>query len=182
MKEILLTKGQVALVDDDDYEKLSQFKWVARWNKATQSYYGFRRGSRKGSGPKRVSRTGKEYYALGPNIHMHREIMSPVPDGMEVDHVNRNTLDNRKENLRHASHAQNNYNRPGNEFAKVPFKGVTQSYRCKTFFSRIRKDGVNHYLGSFKTPVEAAMAYNEAAKRLHGEFAYLNPIPAEEAA
>ena len=105
---------------------------------------------------------------------MHRDILKP-PDHLCVDHINHNGIDNRRANLRLATHRQNSYNRI--HFTKNPsskYKGVSFRKRTKKWDAKIRYDGKNKHIGSFKDEIEAAKAYDEAAKKYQGEFAALN--------
>jgi hypothetical protein len=105
-------------------------------------------------------------------VQMHFEVM-----GCMCDHKNHNTLDNRKDNLRPCTTAQNNLNRPGNKGSKSGYKGVTLNNGKgghNIWRVRIQIDGKSTFLGRFHTPEEAAHAYDEAAKIYHGEFAHLN--------
>jgi len=109
------------------------------------------------------------------SIRLHHFVLGHPPAGMQVDHINRNALDNRRCNLRLATPSQNCQNKP-------PGMGRTRKGIRKGRFgwiARVRTKAGRIYLGTFKTEIEAARAYNEAAKRLHGEFAWLNPIPDE---
>ena len=157
MKDIELTQGKVALVDDEDYEYLKQSKWYAH-------------NQRDG-----------ECYAMGGRgkIYMHRLIMG-TPKGMYTDHINGNGLDNRKENLRVCTNAQNLMNRPKSKINTTGYKGVTISKyrdRINTYIrAQININGKNKFLGFHKTPELAAKAYNKAAIKYHGEFAQLNEI------
>ncbi len=105
-------------------------------------------------------------------IYMHR-LITNAPYGLLVDHINGDCLDNRKANLRLATNAQNNYNkRPLNSFSK--YKGVFFIRKEKRWTATI---GLNHkkiYLGNFKDEIKAAKAYDTAAKKYYGQFAYLN--------
>lgn len=111
------------------------------------------------------------YIAIVPEtraLHLHRLIV----DFEIVDHINRNRLDNRKANLRSATHGQNMVNTGPQKRNRSGYKGVyinKKSYRV-----RITSNGKSVYIGTYKTAVEAALAYDEAAKKYHGEFAYLN--------
>lgn len=148
--------GMVALVDEQDFEMLTS---------AARSW-GFHK--HKGYALGRVG---------GRLVWMHRVIMNP-PKGMEVDHINGNKLDNRRSNLRLCTRAENakNIGAPINN--KTGYKGVWYVPRLKNkYVSAIGKDGHLRHLGCYPTPEAAAAAYNEAAKRLHGEFARLNVIP-----
>ena len=156
MKQIPLTQGKFALVDDADYEYLSQWKWryisgyAVRWDD---------------------SRPGRERGL----ISMHREVMH-APDGMQVDHINGNGLDNRRENLRICTHAQNMQNTGKHASNTSGFKGVFLDKTCKskTWRAQIRIPGHRISLGSFTDPESAARAYDAKARELHGEFANTN--------
>jgi hypothetical protein len=108
---------------------------------------------------------------------MHRLIMDN-PEGLDVDHKNGNGLDNRKCNLRSCSRLENNLNRAKRSDNTTGFKGVIIDKRKtgEKFLSRICMDGNTFLLGYFKTAIEAAKSYNEAAIKFHGEFARLNVI------
>jgi hypothetical protein len=157
MKEIKLTRDQVALVDDEDYEYLNQFKWQAY--KGERTYYACRH-TRKGDVEREI---------------MHRVIMN-TPKGMEVDHIDHNGLNNQKYNLRNCTRSQNQSNRISC-VGTSKYLGVVISSKG-LFKGRIEAsltaNGVIIHLGVFKTEEDAARAYDEAAKRYHGEFANLN--------
>ncbi len=161
-KAIPLSRGMFAIVDTADYEWLMQWKWHYR-----PTGYAFRAG-------KIVK--GKR----GKYIRMHRLIMNP-PDDMEIDHINMDGLDNRRGNLRICTKAENARNGIGRKKRKSKYKGVyfnkhPHHFR-KPWYSHIVCNHKIYYNGNFLTEIEAAHAYNEAAKRLHGEFARLNVIP-----
>ncbi len=145
MKEIQLTQGKVALVDDADYEYLSQFKWHCKKN----NY---------------VARD-----SLRKSIYMHREIMKPTAD-MVVDHIDGNGLNNQRSNLRICNKSQNGMNRQSN--AGRQFKGVYPV--GKKFVTRIQLDGEYKYIGTYETQEEAARAYDINAIVLFGRFAKTN--------
>lgn len=92
----------------------------------------------------------------------------------QVDHKNRNKIDNRISNLREATNQQNSFNRVGHSSSGL--KGVSFHKNDKTYHARISINGKCKYLGRFKIASDAAIAYNNAAKELHGEFALLNNI------
>lgn len=156
MKEIKLTKKNIAIVDDEDYEYLSQFKWSSNHGYATRN----------------ITING-----IQKTIRMHRLIANP-PDGMQVDHINGNRSDNRKENLRVCTNAQNIRNAPKQKNNKCGFKGVSIKYRKNKKYqyivAQIHSGKKNIHLGIFNTKEEAALAYNKAATKYHGEFAKLN--------
>lgn len=157
MKEIGLTRGYVALVDDDDFGRLSSHKWCATPTKA--GFYAVR-SVRREDGKSRLQ-------------GMHRVILD-AKKGELVDHVNGNTLDNRKENLRICTYSQNNINRRKERMSTSRFKGVSWDARTKTWKASVTINRKTKWLGRFQTEVEAALAYDAAAKQIHGEFAKVN--------
>ena len=154
VKEIELTKGKITIVDDKDYEWLSQYKWHALKGTNT-SYAG--RSIRNGN--------KKEHFL------MHRLILQ-VPKDFEVDHRNGNGLDNRRENLRPCTKSQNQQNRHILKGTTSRFRGVS-SNRDK-WRARIKFLQKEQHLGTFTSEEDAAEAYNTAARTYFGEFARLN--------
>ena len=164
MKEIKLTQGKVALVDDEDFEYLNQWKWCA--HKAGNTFYAVRE----------VRIEGREY-----NLSMHRLLLRlKKGDKPVVDHIDRDGLNNQRSNIRVCTTSQNMRNvKKFGEGSYSEYKGVTLNKRVNRWHARIRiAPGERLYLGSFDSDVQAALAYNEAAKKYHGEFACLNIIPA----
>lgn len=162
MKKIPLTQSQFALVDDDDCERLSKYKWHSLYNKHTDSFYAVRHVCIKES-KKTIC------------IMMHREIMN-IPKGMICDHKNHDTLDNRKHNLRICTYSQNNWNKTKSKSNPLKYKGI---YRGDNRYrATVSANNIKYYMGTFDTEEEAARAYNEKAKGLHGEYAKLNKIGA----
>jgi hypothetical protein len=160
MKEIKLTQGYTALVDDDMYEYLSDFNWYYSTGYAMRDEYS-----------KDKSKT----------ILMHRLIyeikIGEVPDGLSIDRKDRNRLNNLSENLRLATQQQNNFNRAvqsNNRHSK--FKGVKFVVETGNWKARIRIDGTETTIGTFTDEIACANAYNNYAKLLFGEFAYLNDV------
>lgn len=149
MKEIKLTQGKVAIVDDSDHEWLSQYSWSF----AKVGY---------------AARGGKN---LGRRFgcYMHRQIMNPTK-GFEVDHKNGNKLDNRRSNLRICTSQQNKFNHPTHRNNKLGIKGVSLLKSGK-FLAQIMSSGRNIYLGTHKTAALAHEAYRNAATKMRGEFA-----------
>lgn len=157
-KQIPLTRGMFAIVDTEDFDKLASYSWRAKVETTTDTFYAVT-DSHKG---------GKH------SIYMHRLIMGD-PVGMYIDHINHNALDNRKENLRVVTFAQNMQNSRPSRTSKTGYKGVSVS--GKKFCASIRIKNKQIHLGTFPTPESAALAYNEVAKKEYGEFAYLNILP-----
>lgn len=154
-KAIKLTQGKITLVDDEDFEKLKEYNW--QWNKR------YVRRSVRSNGKRDA-------------ILMHRIIVNCPPD-MFVDHINGDTLDNRRCNLRICTHAENMRNyRPKKLSTSSVYKGVTWEKDRKRWRAQIKFSQKNIKLGSFENEEDAAIAYNNAAKQLFGEFAYLNEV------
>jgi len=166
MKKIPLTQGKFALVDDEDFEKVSQFKWNAYQN--GNSYYACRC-------QKQTRKT----------IYIHRAIVN-CPKGLVIDHINHNGLDNQKNNLRICTHGENLRNQFPQKGRSSQYKGVhlkkTQYKRkINTYWvAQIQHRGKKLHLGIFPTEIEAAEAYNKKAKKLFGDFFYLNDIKESE--
>ncbi|WP_161625538.1 AP2 domain-containing protein [Sporomusa ovata] len=108
---------------------------------------------------------------------MHRLLMN-CPNELEVDHVNRNKLDNRKANLRIVTRQQNTFNKGSYLDSSSRYKGVSWHRRDQLWFSQLRLNNKNHYLGSYETEEIAAAAYNHYAKVYFGEYAVLNDVDA----
>ena len=155
MKEIPLTKGYVALVDDEDYERVAQFNWHAHL--ARDTVYARRSFNRK------------------PHIYLHRFIMGIEP-GMrcDVDHQDRNGLNCQRSNLRVATHAQNIHNQKKRRDNTSGYIGVTWFRSRQKWLARVVHEGRVHVAGQFDNPEDAARAYDAMVWRLRGEFAHLN--------
>jgi hypothetical protein len=108
-------------------------------------------------------------------VLMHRVIMA-APKGLVVDHINGDTLDNRRSNLRLCTHAQNIRNRRVSKHSQSGLKGVEYDRKRKVWCARIAAFGNRIYLGSFDNPLDAASAYDAAAIKFHGEFAKTNKM------
>lgn len=158
-REISLSGGRaVAIVDECDFEFLSQWSWHS-----TQPG-----GSKDPTYAARwVIVNGKQ-----KRVYMHKQLLGAI-DGFVIDHINRNSLDNRKANLRHCTNNQNSLNRPPIPRAIVPYRGV-QKLNRGGWQAKIRHSGKKHCLGSYSTPEEAARVYDAAALAHHGVFAVLN--------
>jgi hypothetical protein len=108
------------------------------------------------------------------NMRIHHFLFGYLSEGQEYDHINRNPLDNRKENLRVCNFNQNQRNQGLRRTNTSGYKGVTKNQY--SWLAQIWENGNHFHLGSFKKKEEAALAYNAAAQRLHKDFAYLNQI------
>ncbi len=148
--------GKFALVDDADYEFLMQWEWY-------MDSWGY------------VARTIRLPNKKCKKLFMHR-IVNNTPDGLETDHINRNTIDNQKHNLRSVTSSQNKCNKPAKINTSSKHKGVAWDKRDKKWRAYIRIEKSQKYLGHFKNEIDAAMAYNQSAIKIHGEFACLNKI------
>ena len=149
MKTIPLTKGKFALVDDEDYDKLTKFPWCI-----------------SGSGKYAVRRKN------GKVVYMHREILA-ASKGKSIDHANGNQLDNRRSNLRFASISENNWN-SNHKAGLSGFRGVSWMRLAKKWQAYIHIKNKKLHLGYFHDKKAAALAHDKAARSLHGEFARLN--------
>lgn len=152
MKKLPVGRGHFALVDDDQFEELSKYRWKLMGN------------------PKR-------YYATR-TVYMHKQIMGV---DCVVDHRNHDTLDNRRENLRPSCKSSNNWNigKIPQKQGKKPtsrFKGVCKPTGTRKWLAKIRHHGRVYKLGAFENEEDAARAYNAKAKELFGDFAWLNPV------
>ena len=153
IRYIPLTRGKFAIVDAADYESLSQHKWFANGDEHRGFYAGRRVGSKL--------------------LLMHRVIMNP-PEGMVVDHIDGNGLNNRRSNLRLCTQKQNSRNAAPSRRSSSRFKGVYFNKRTRKWIATIGYNGKTIHLGSFDDEIEAARAYDRKARELFGEFAYLN--------
>lgn len=154
MREVKLTKNQVAFVDDEDFELVSKYNWQA---------------CPSGDQFKAVSKSGHDR-----TIFMHRLIMN-CPDGFVVDHINHNQLDNQKANLRICLQSENGRNRRKSFNTKTSrFKGVYWDKLTGLWRVHIRFKGKTMEVGSFVNEEIAALSYNYAAKMCFGKFAEVN--------
>ncbi len=164
MKTITLTQGYEAIVDDEDFDRLSGFKWQVLVNPKGQTIY--------------AQRTDKNR----KHVLMHREILQLTDRKIHIDHRNHDGLDNRIRNLRICSLTQNAQNRRKPRFykglpTKSKFKGVraiNDIKRKAKWQAIIQYNGKRINIGRFLTEGEARNAYNLKAKELFGEFAFTN--------
>jgi len=149
---VQLTQGQYALIDSDDVGYAARFDWFADAQRA--GFYA-KRNRKVPEGMRAVC--------------LQAELMPP-PDGMLVDHVNGNTLDNRRCNLRHATHQQNMQNRKMQSNNASGYRGVAWNKKGKVWVASIKVSGVQMHLGSFASAEEANIAYRAASALHHGKF------------
>jgi hypothetical protein len=154
MKMIPLTQGQCALVDDEDFEWLSNYKWCAYHPKRRRPGCWYAHRGIYIKGPRTIR-----------DIAMHRAILN-APRGTIVDHRDGNGLNNQRSNLRLCNGSQNGFNRAANVNSKSGLKGIIRLANG-LWTAQIR-------IGTFATKEAAIIAYNEAVIKYHGEFAYLN--------
>jgi hypothetical protein len=151
-RRIPLTRGLFAIVDAEDYPRLSRYTWFAEG-------------------------TDKNCYAVrkenGKSIKMHREIVN-APNHLVVDHIDHNGLNNRKENLRVCTFAENCRNLRSSRKKTSKFKGVHWHKGQNKWVAQISCNNKKHHLGYFTEELAAARAYDRTAVKLHKEFASLN--------
>ena len=160
MKRIALTQGKFALVDTIDFAYLNQWKWSIY--KIRQTWY--------------VKRTihGLKH----KTIYLHRVILERIgyKDFKQVDHVDGNGLNNRRKNLRPATRKQNQHNQKISIKNTSGYKGVYWNNQRKRWMAYIKLNGKQIYLGYFDNALNAAKAYNRAAKKYHKKYAKLNKV------
>ena len=161
-----LKHGKVALVDDEDYERLNKRRWQ----------YSVRAGYAVSN-----LRAGERPQNMRVQIRMHQAVLQASPE-MEVDHISRDRLDNRRQNLRRGTRSQQMGNTKLNRRNTSGYRGVSKNRNGSTWKATIGVKAAQHkklYLGNFATKEEAARAYNAAAIKHFGEFATLNDVPDE---
>jgi hypothetical protein len=151
-KFIKLANGKVTIVSPADYPKLNRYHWFALNDH--RRYYAVRVENKK-------------------LIRMHRQILN-APQGLLCDHINHDTLDNRRCNLRLCTAVENCRNRRPSRNSRSSYKGVTFHRRNKKWLARILHNGRRLHIGCYEYELDAAIAYDDTAIELFGEFAYLN--------
>lgn len=154
MTIIKAQNGAEILIDAENFDVFSRWVWRTSSGYACASLF---------------DRTTKKAF----DFKMHR-IVANTPDGFDTDHINGNTLDNRRANLRVCSHAENMRNRRTGRNNKLGLKGVHQRHGCSTFRAMIYVNRKKIDLGSFSDMAAAAEAYDRAALAYHGIFAQTN--------
>lgn len=153
-KPIELTRGKIAWIDAEDYSLVSRYRWHAKYSKG--NWYAAARVS-------------------GEIVFMHNLLLGRR-DGYEVDHEDQDGLNNQRYNLRHSTYSQNRANVKTRKDNSSGYKGVCFHPKSGRWRAYIQVNKRWKSLKSYKTPQEAALAYNTAAKEAFGEFAWLNPI------
>ena len=148
---IKLTKNKSTKVDEQDFERFGAFHWC----------YGSRQYAVRSIGPRNSQK----------QVYMHRQIMNALP-GIQVDHINGDSLDNRRANLRLVTEHQNHMNK-GKNLKRKGFKGVYKTNYGR-WYAQIMFNKKGIHLGIFRNPIDAALAYDGAAKICFGEYARLN--------
>lgn len=154
---IPLSRGQMALIDKKDFDKVKDYGWHAYFDSVGKTFYA-------------VTRTH------GIRLIMHRLILN-APDSLVVDHIDHNGLNNRRSNIRICTQSQNCMNKKGQSNSTTGYRGVSFHKRKNKFQATIMVNRKQMYLGSFNTALEASGAYQAAAKKLFGEFYYDTPEP-----
>lgn len=147
-----LSQGKVTVIDFDDFEKVRNFKWCARKSSSGNTFYACRAAN---------------------TVQLHHEIMPP-PTGMEIDHIDRDGLNNRRSNLRIVTHRQNILNRGPRRNKTSKFCGVSRHQKQQKWQAGLELFGKHIHLGSYEIEADAARAYDEAAIKYFGSFAQLN--------
>jgi len=160
------------LYDAEDEDKINAHTWCVKNVQKQRCFYVYTNVPHPDGG---ITRTGRRRRTT---LKMHRLVVD-TPKGMSTDHINGDGLDNRKQNLRICTHAENQRNRGPQKNNKSGFKGVYWQKNRKTWYARIQHNKKLLYLGCFKDKKEAAKAYDRKAIELHGEFAWLN-FPIED--
>lgn len=162
MKEIPLSQGKVALVDDEDYEELMNYNWHA--SQSDHRFYAIR--------------NVELYPGARTTVKMHRQVMRALP-GENIDHKDGDGLNNTRGNLRIATTSQNCANKRASKGSKSQYKGVSWHKQHGKWYSAICYNYKQIFIGLYTDEIEAAKAYDRKAVELFGEFAKTN-FPVEQ--
>lgn len=161
---VFLSKGKVALIDSADADRVLRRHWSVVSDRTADGHTVLGYAAHyEWSGPRRQN-----------TVYLHREIYGPIAAGNQVDHINRNTLDCRRKNLREATKAQNRQNHSGRRHNTSGYIGVCWHKGSRKWAANIRRDGRQVCVGMFGSAEEAARARDAAALELYGYFAHLN--------
>jgi hypothetical protein len=163
MKEIRLSQGKIALVDDEDFDYINQWKWYAR--KGRKTFYAARK--EKGTNARTT-------------IHMH-QVVSKVSNNVQIDHRDTNGLNNQKYNLRVVNHRQNQYNTDKPRHNTSGYKGISWDKFRNNYRVYLTVKGKFKNIGNTKSLQTATKMYNKAATQHYGEFAKLHIYKEEHA-
>lgn len=166
MIELPLSQGKIGIIDDIDAD-LAEMKWCFRATRDPDKGYVHR---------SLMIRCGSYKAIVMHRVILERSINRPLKKGEYVDHINGNSLDNRRENLRLATNSQNSCNKGAQANNACGVKGVDWHPISNKWRAAITTNGKKIHLGTFVDINDAAHAYNNAALLYHGEFARLNPI------
>lgn len=161
MKEIILTRGKVAIVDDEDFDQLSKWSWYTHISPNPNNFYAAR---------------GTMINYKNKGHMMHRQILQLNDQNLVVDHIDGNGLNNQKSNLRICTRAQNMCNLKKRKNTSSRFKGVFWDKSRNKWSARANIEGKSLNIGRYENEIEAALAYNVTASFAHREFASLNKI------
>lgn len=161
MRVIKVHPDSLCLVDDDDYSGLSQFSWrLSPWGYVVRTVNGVQEDGVRSS---------------GTTIHIHRQILKASLES-EIDHINRDKLDNRKANLRFCDKSQNVWNSGPRKTSHTGVKGVGWHKRIKKYHARINTSEGCVHIGYFKTIEEAHAAYTKKVVELRGDYAFVQSL------
>jgi hypothetical protein len=156
MKEIPLTQGKFALIDDEDFWDIIKYHWSAVEDKTRDVWYAVRQYNKK-------------------SVYMHRHILG-ITNKLKTDHIDGNGLNNQKYNIRACTDSQNQMNVNKRIENSSKYKGVSYHKKWNKWVANIRIHGKRIYLGGFISEIEAAQIYNQKALELFGNFAKINDI------
>lgn len=156
MREIKLSQNKFAIVDDEDYGELSKYKW----------YF-----TKDG----RAVRSVKSNHNTWTPMYMHIQIVGKI-EGLVIDHINGNPLDNRRNNLRHVTKTQNAQNSKSHKNTSSKYKGVSWNKEKKRWLSTICISKKRYILGYYKSELDAAYVYNVWAESFFGEYVKINVL------
>lgn len=173
-KRIKLTQGKYAFIDEGDFELVSKHKWFYRKSGRTNGKNGYAETAIYNKEKYLIAKK-EGHHRYNDSLFMHNLIMQP-PKGMVVDHIDRNGLNNCRENLRVVTHSENYHNYPKKKGRSI-FKGVHYFERLKNtkpWQSGTTVNGKSVYWGTFKTEIEAAKMYDKKIQEIYGSNAILN--------